>query len=335
MPTNLFRLEFLPNEILIDIFQYFNVRDLHRAFYNLNSRFNILLQSCNNLILSLSKSDFNNIDQYEIFIPYIHTLILDFETDIYLNIFTNIRRLQLLSPTNVQFNELQSAILPSLEHLSVGYKRGYSFFQDLIDERNLYEKIFSNGFPHLKTCTLLLENFIFPLSNVNQLTHLRILRIQLISFTTYNSILLLCPNLDLFQFSPQPYKQSIHPAQHTNLSRMIMIFCNLSKPLYDCDIDPYLASVPNLDQLIVHGTNENSNITEYLTYNWLTASINRHLLSLQRFKYNLHVYSAGDLIEQDDNKMLNRLQENFKYEHKNRYQSKLIFKLYPWLIIDE
>ena len=331
MNTNTSRLEILPNEIFIDIFQYFNARDLYRAFYNLNSRFNTLLQSLDNLVLTLSKNDFNNYNEYEMCIPYVDTLILDSETDIYLNSFTNIRRLKLLSPTNVQLNELQSAILPSLEHLSIGNNSNFFDPPDGIYEFNICEKIFSNTYPHLKTCTLLLENIFFSLSFANQLLQLRILKLQLINFSIYQSILSQCPNLYLFQFSSQSYKQPVLPNEHTNLRKMILIFFNVSKPLYDCDIQSYLASVPNLEQLIIHGTNENANLTEYLTYNWFAASVDRYLLSLQRFKYYLHVYLAE---EYDREKILNRLEENFKHEYNNRYQSKLVFKLYSWSMID-
>jgi hypothetical protein len=259
---------------------------------------------------------------------------LDSETDVYLNIFTNIRRLKLLSPTNEQLNELQSAFLPSLEHLSIGNNCSFSYSHDMIYERNLCEKIFSNTYPYLKTCTLLLDNIIFSLSNTNQLIQLRILKVQLIDFSIYQSILSLCPNLYLFQFSSQSYKQPVLPNQHRNLRKMILIFFNVSKPLYDCDIQSYLASVPNLEQLVIHGTNENANLTEYLNYNWLSASVNRYLLSLQRFKYYFHVYLAAELIKHDRKKILNRLEENFKHEYNNRYQSKLVFKLYSWSMID-
>lgn len=37
------KLEFLPNEILLDLFEYFDGTDLLRAFYDLNTRFNFLL----------------------------------------------------------------------------------------------------------------------------------------------------------------------------------------------------------------------------------------------------------------------------------------------------
>ena len=41
--TNVMILEFLPNEILLTLFEYFNGTDLLQTFYGLNSRFNLLL----------------------------------------------------------------------------------------------------------------------------------------------------------------------------------------------------------------------------------------------------------------------------------------------------
>ncbi|CAF4369372.1 unnamed protein product, partial [Adineta steineri] len=37
--------ESLPNEILIEFFQYFDAQELFQAFYKLNIRFNTLIQS--------------------------------------------------------------------------------------------------------------------------------------------------------------------------------------------------------------------------------------------------------------------------------------------------
>ena len=52
----------------------------------------------------------------------------------------------------------------------------------------------------------------------------------------------------------------------------------------------------------------------------------------RRFKYHLCIYSAEELIENDNEKILTRLEESFQRVHSNRYQSKLLFKLYPWSI---
>ncbi|CAM2698650.1 unnamed protein product [Rotaria socialis] len=60
-------LELLPNEILLDVFDYLNGIDLLRTFYGLTSRFNILLherfQNCSIELNSVSKRDFDRICQ--------------------------------------------------------------------------------------------------------------------------------------------------------------------------------------------------------------------------------------------------------------------------------
>ncbi|CAF5165164.1 unnamed protein product, partial [Rotaria sp. Silwood1] len=91
------QLEILPNEILIHIFQYFDARDLFQTFYNLNFRFNRLLQSLKYLSLTMLKYNSNEIHDYNIFAPYIYTLVIDYAVDIDLNQFVNLHRLILLS----------------------------------------------------------------------------------------------------------------------------------------------------------------------------------------------------------------------------------------------
>ena len=140
------RLECLPNEILICIFQYFDARDLFRAFYNLNLRFNELLRSLNYLCLTLLKFDSNDIKDCDTYAPYIYTLIIDHAVNIDLNDFLNIHRLTLLSPTSNQLKQVVSTTLPCLEHLSVGYE--HFLFSYYIPDLCL--KIFSNGFSSSK-----------------------------------------------------------------------------------------------------------------------------------------------------------------------------------------
>jgi len=121
---------------------------------------------------------------------------------------------------------------------------------------------------------------------------------------------------------------------HLNLKRMVIDFHEFANPLDDYDIDDYLLCVPNLEQLCVYRENEDANIIPYIGYNWLARSIERHLLSLRRFKYYFRIYSAEELIEDDNENILNSLEESFKHVHNNRYQFKLVFNLYYWSIFD-
>jgi len=197
MTTNPFRLEFLPNEILIHIFEYFDARDLFRSFYNLNIRLNKLLQSINNLSLTLLKCNSNEINNYQIFASYIYTLKIDYAINIDLNYFTNIHRLILISPTSNQLKQVVFNPLPYLEHLTIGYEHFlYSYYIP-----DLCEKIFSNKFPHLTSCYLLEPRILEIIPNLTESIQIRILKLDNIDIFIYKNILSLCPNLYLFQFT--------------------------------------------------------------------------------------------------------------------------------------
>ena len=125
----------------------------------------ISMRSFNHSIILLSPS------QHVILIKLTNTLfvlvisihlILDHGANIYLNIFTDLRCLKLLSPTVKQFNELLSSALLSLEHLSTGYAHSSSWSH--LPDPSM--KIFSNSFPRLKTCTNI-YTIVFDTTNTN------------------------------------------------------------------------------------------------------------------------------------------------------------------------
>jgi len=111
------RLELLPNEILLLIFQYFNAEDLFQVFYNLNYRFNQLIQSFHelHLVFHMKKSDYND----NIFSYYVYTLLIDQNIDVNLKNFPNIHHLKLNSISKNILSQLNSSTLPHLEHLSL------------------------------------------------------------------------------------------------------------------------------------------------------------------------------------------------------------------------
>lgn len=114
------RLEFLPNEYLLLCFQYFNAKDLFHAFYNLNSRFNQLLQSFYELRLVYQMKNIQYNDQ--IYPYYVYTLIINTDND-YINVnfqhFPNIHRLKLDAISKQIISQFKSISLPYLEHLTL------------------------------------------------------------------------------------------------------------------------------------------------------------------------------------------------------------------------
>jgi len=312
--------EQLPNELLIDICKYLDARDLYRAFYNLNSRFNTLLRSLNNLCLTLLKSSPNERNYYKTFASYIYTLKLGYKADIILNDFPNVRRLEFLVPSYDQMKQLQSGIYPYLEYLSIGYKH-ILFSTDL---PNLCKKIFSNGFPYLKSCDLFEPKTVYVVPSSTQLTELCRLKVDNISFSTYQNILLTCPNLYFFQFTFFfRWKELLFIKPHVNLQRMIIKFEDFISSMDDYNINDYLSCVPTLQQLSIYRMDYAVNIKSYLNHNWLAGFIDHHLPLLKQFKTHLSIAYAGESFRRENQNLLNDIHENFKQMHKNRYRSEL------------
>ncbi|CAF1179912.1 unnamed protein product [Rotaria sordida] len=140
MNNYLSQFELLPNEILIELFQYFNAQDLFQAFINLNIRFNRLIQSFHNLklVFYLKQSNKNLITNNHIFSLYVYTLIVDSNVDINLNQFSNIHQeLNLIYIETLSTNH-KSLSLPSLRILKVRFIN-LSIYQTILSScPNLY-----------------------------------------------------------------------------------------------------------------------------------------------------------------------------------------------------
>jgi hypothetical protein len=130
MNNQICRLEQFPNEILIDLFQYFNARDLFQIFYNINSHLNLLIKSFRHLNLIFHMQFFidNQIDTNHLFPFYVHTLIVGRAININLNQFSNIHCLKLECPLKRVLIQLNSNRLPHLTHLSISHL-GMSYFK--------------------------------------------------------------------------------------------------------------------------------------------------------------------------------------------------------------
>ena len=128
-------LEDLPNEILVDLFRYLNAQDLFQIFYNLNSRFNALIKSFHHLNLLYHMELFidNQINNAHLFPYYVHTLIVGRAININLNQFSNIHCLKLECPLRRVLAQLNSDILPYLQHLSISHLgiRDFSFVNNI------------------------------------------------------------------------------------------------------------------------------------------------------------------------------------------------------------
>jgi hypothetical protein len=323
MDKNVCKLEDLPNEILIEVFKNLDARYLFRAFYNLNVRFNNLLQSLNHCLTIFTPDSDVSVDD-EIFFPYIHTLIIKNGLDIIFDHIINVRRVILHHCQRYSMTNLQINIASSVEHLSVLSTHPWllNFSNDFI------RKIFSNDFPYLKSCCLPHAAVILVNKKWTQSPSLRIFKIGYIRSNIYKSILSSCPNLISFKFSKLPLDESKFQVEsHMNLKRMVIDLC-LNDFLNSYCLNDHLLSVPKLEQLTIHVIlRDSQNIMSIKDCNWFSSIIDSYLPMLQEFYCYLIFTPSTNINDNDNENILNQIKRKFEQIHNNnRYQSKILFK---------
>ncbi|CAF1118207.1 unnamed protein product [Rotaria sordida] len=310
----------LPNELLNDIFIYFDARELFEIFYNINSRFNKLVQSFNHLQLIFHIKTSNDSETNgKIFSSYVYTLIIDRGINVNLTQFPNVRRLYLINPLQEVCTQLTSDVMPYLEHLSISVANHLTI-------GILLEKIFSNYFPKLISCELLKIRTAKTIQNWTQIPLLKVLKMTLMNSHVYAAILSACPNLYFFKFSMLTRDEPLSIIQlHTNLKHMIINDRHNEWPNNSHIISSFLACVPNLEYLSVHRIFYLSNVTKYLySYDWLASIIADHLPLLKQFKFYFHVWNDGIVITSNLKNILCKIQNNFINTHKRQYKARLI-----------
>lgn len=137
--------EHLPNELLFDVFEYIDTRDLYYGFWGLNSRFDDILRSLKNLSLLMEKNDPLLIT---LFASRIVRLEVNTWHEIDLSRFFNLKSLKLSRTTRNQVIKIRPDALPNLVYLSV------SLTFDFWSSAQLAQDVFSNGFPSLRHADL-------------------------------------------------------------------------------------------------------------------------------------------------------------------------------------
>ena len=133
-------LEDLPNELILEIFDYTKIRDLFIAFWNLNIRFNRLICSLQNLSLILTKND---IGESLLFSHQIIRLVIVTLDNINLTPFINLRSLILNWANENHLKQIRSDLLPNLIYLSIPISI------DIRSTKQLATEVFSNRFSSL------------------------------------------------------------------------------------------------------------------------------------------------------------------------------------------
>ncbi|CAF1203860.1 unnamed protein product [Rotaria sordida] len=324
MEKCLSRFEDLPNELIIDICKYLNAREIFQSFYNINYRFKILVESFDNLQLTISLFDSNEKKNYEKFFLYIQILIIDRGINIDLKHFKKLHRLMLRNPNEKIFEQLNHYSLPHIEYLSINHKFLTSTIQSLIN--NLYQRIFSNHFSNLKFCNLSEMKIEIPIENWQQSLSLNILKVGEINIFIYRAILSTCPNLYFFELKKLQHNELLLNIKlHFNLKQLIIKDDDQSFPWNDRFINDYIICVPNLENLTIHRINFFKKIEQYLNYDWFSSKIIHCLYLLRQFNFILHIYDSKRLTKCYRENIFCALKEHFLYLHKDRYQVRIKF----------
>ncbi len=307
-----FELESLPNEILIVLFEYFDARDLFRAFFNLNTRFNDLLRSLNHLSLAISAFNRAENENDKTFLPYIHHLIVDDPINIDFARFTQIHCLVLMHATYEQIQQLKKDILPDLKHLSIRHLHGPA----VTHVSDLCEKIFSNEFPRLQSCSFSNRSPIRSAEQWLQLPSLRILEVGLVDFFVYQTILSLCPNL--YSLKLTTFVETKIPSEiksHVKIKQLTLKNDYFFQSWNTRAIEAYLSCVPNLEELCLYRHIFSSNLKNCrMNYDWCGS----RLPLLRRFQFYLHVIESAPI---NLDHILRQLLDNFQSTSNARYQS--------------
>jgi len=310
MTKHLSTLQSLPNEIFIDLYEYFDAQELFQSFYNLNSRFNFLLRSLSNLSIHFRSSNTNSLNHKMIFSSQIHTLNIYSQHNIKLNQFFNLRSLIIWFPTDEQILQINTESFPYIEYLCV------SFTAAKPSICSLYQKIFSNGFPSLKSCYLCGHQSVIDTTRWSQSPNLQYLHTS----STDSSILNACPKLyslilDLPTFEDIPTRFK----PHYNLKRLELILASITWSNDENHLKILFSSLPNIERFCFHKTFSITNsIDILLNYDWLSTVLTRCLPLLKRFTYYLYIFNLLSLDRTDFDEYLPKIKENFSKIYKNQ-----------------
>jgi len=287
-------LEVLPNELLLDIFEYLPVQDLYKTFSGLNSRLTNIINSFQAFHFEQRQS--KNIDD-SAFAHRITTLIIRHSDPINLSLYPNLQALKLEWPSQQQCN--QAIYQSQLKHLYIGH----AFHEG--DTEQLIKHVFANGFPQLRSCHM--ENLQQHSSIINGyatiLPTLSSIKIFTIHTQDLIRLLLLCPNLSRLSIKffanatvDLNYFKQLLPIPHENLHTLI--FDSVDQMSIET-IDSLLTFVPNLTYLSINNPRCRNN---KINIKQIAHSLHRHVLP------NLCQFNANIWLDDLDNNYLNNIE---------------------------
>jgi hypothetical protein len=249
------RFEHLPNELFFDIFSvYFDGVQLYKSFFGLNSRFDSLLKSLNNVSLHLKDSnDDKSINLFStnvvsLYISSIHKSIK------FIPLLVNVRSITFVDPSVIQIMNLLE-ISHNLEHISIIWSNPY--LVNLISARAFYELIFSgSSSENIRSCRFYLPEshslYIEPKTISFPLLHS--IYVQITNpMADFRRLVNLCPNLIRFEIEIIDNENSneeriVFFNHYENINiRRFHIYNLLSIDIFDI----YIEHLPNLEYLYI------------------------------------------------------------------------------------
>ena len=235
------RLEDLPTELILEIFDYTRIGDLSTAFWNLNIRFNRLLRSLRSLSLRLTKSE-----SYEasLFAQQINRLVIVTREQINLHPFVNLRSLIVNWGNETLLRDIHAETFPNLIYLSL------TVAFDSQSTRQIASDVFCNRFTSL--CYADLGQIALPTPfSWSQSSSLRSILIVSLNINIIPLILQSCPRLTHFKVRITGENDvdlsTIPSILHHPLKQFIFIQSQTSTFVFNLIHIFYL--IPNLQQL--------------------------------------------------------------------------------------
>lgn len=310
------RLEDIPNELVVQIFNYLDLRDVFLAFSNLNSRFNQLIRPFENLRLILSD---NHQDSFDHCSPLADTLIFNDEISIHRTSFSNVRHVIIYCSCDDILSEINPRNLPLLEYVSI--------CNSLLVKIDLYKRFFAQQFLHLKFCNL---SGSVPMQAKQSKSSFRCLKMGGIDLETYECVLRACPNLFYLKFRMLKCDQRLSNRIETHqILKHLLIDVEISGwPLNDNLFERFVQLVPNVQQLNVYTSNFTSRIQEtIIDYDWLASIIAQRLIFLQQLFFFFRLKWSSITNQLKDRMILPQLRTNFLKFHCHHYYARLVIKI--------
>ena len=254
-----FGLERFPDELLLDIADYFHIRDLYQSFYGLNARFNAIVRSRNNLALVLSSPDDMDDPCFDWYAQSTVKLMIDHSSDVDLQPFSSLLSLVLNCPSEDQLKHFYACSFPHLLHLEFGIMTGK------LSHRSLHDFFHYDRCPSLQSCIFHHDNNTVSSNRYRQLW-------------SSSSPTIWCNAIDSSSRPTNPEVRYSLNVMHRHLQRLDLCCVSIA------DMDCFLRQTPNLERLKI-ASNEVYFSLEF--FERLAAVLRQRLPSLVRFDCEL------------------------------------------------